>query len=149
MQIKHNATRILALDIGRKRIGVAISDPQKIIASSLDNIVASPKIETTIEKLAQFLNNLMKEKKCEIEKIIVGLPLNMSGSDSETTTYVRHFVALLQAAITIPVQLFDERLTTVQAERALMDVGFTRRRRSELVDGASAVILLQSYLGAA
>ena len=146
MQTQKNK-RLLALDVGLKRIGVAISDPQKIIASPLENIIALPNLKATVEKIVQFLQQIMKEKECEIEKIIIGLPLKMNGVDSATTTHVRTFATLLQEAIATPVELFDERLTTVQAERALMDVGFTRRRRSELVDRTSAVILLQSYLG--
>ncbi|HXF29460.1 MAG TPA: Holliday junction resolvase RuvX [Chlamydiales bacterium] len=138
--------RILAIDLGKARIGLAISDELKIFASSLHNIEADRSMNKTVQLILAAIHTLEKEKRCTIEEIVLGLPLKMDGTDSPTTTHVRAFYEALKAAVAITVTLFDERLTTLQAERSLKEANFTRKKRAQFVDGVSAVILLQSYL---
>ena len=131
--------RILALDHGSKRIGVAVSDETKTIAQPLEYIPAEP--------FADFLARLKKllvEK--EIELILIGLPRNMDGSYGPAAQKVQAFVAVLKDAVTVPIKMLDERLTSVQANRMLIQGGVRRDKRKEKVDKMAAAILLQSYL---
>jgi len=133
--------RILALDHGTKRIGVAISDELQMIAQPLEFIPAEP--------FADFLKRLkeiLQEK--EVEMILVGLPRNMDGSHGPATLKVEAFVAALRNAITIPIQLLDERLTSKQANRVLLQANVRRDKRKEKVDKMAAALLLQGYLDA-
>lgn len=138
--------RVLSIDFGMKRIGLAISDSSRIIASPLENFEARRDLKGTVEALALHLEQLKKTKGYEIGDIVIGLPLNMNGTESERSQIVRQFAVLLQNKLNIPVHLLDERLSTVMAERALTEVGFSRKKRSQVVDSVSAVILLQTYL---
>jgi putative Holliday junction resolvase len=131
--------RILALDPGTVRIGVALSDELKMIASPLEYIPAEP-FAGFLDRLRQ----LIREK--EVELILVGLPRNMDGSYGPAALKVREFVAALRATITVPVQTWDERLTSAQANRLLIQGHVRRRDRKEKVDKMAAAILLQSYL---
>ena len=131
--------RILALDYGTKRIGVAVSDELKIIASPLEYISAEP----FADFLAR-LKEIIREK--EVELILIGMPRNMDGSYGPAATKVREFVALLKDAITVPIKTWDERLTSAQANRLLIQGNVRREQRKEKVDKTAAAILLQSYL---
>jgi putative Holliday junction resolvase len=131
--------RILALDHGSKRIGVAVSDETKIIAQPLEYIPAEP----FADFLAR-LKQLLVEK--EIDLVLIGLPRNMDGSYGPAAQKVEAFVAVLRTAITIPVKTWDERLTSSQANKILIQCGVRRDRRKEKVDKMAAAILLQSYL---
>jgi len=131
--------RILALDHGTKSIGVAVSDEMKIFATPLEYIPAKP--------LADFLarlKDIIREK--EAEMILIGMPRNMDGSYGPAALKVQEFVAVLKDAITIPIKTLDERLTTVQAQRFLIQGNVRRDKRKEKVDQTAAAILLQSYL---
>lgn len=138
--------RIVGIDYGLKRIGVALSDEMKIIASPQPTMEAMRKAERTVIKVAEELAQLAADNKCEIEEVVIGLPLKMSGESSHLTDEVKHFVELLREAIDIPVKTWDERLTSVQANRSLQEANLTRKRRSKMVDSVAAVIILQSYL---
>src|ERR1051326_8363334 len=131
--------RILALDHGSKRMGVAISDELKMIAQPLEFIPAEP----FAEFLAR-LKEIIHEK--EVELILLGLPRNMDGSYGPAALKVQDFAAALRNAIAIPVQTWDERLTSVQANRLLIESGVRREKRKQKVDKMAAAILLQSYL---
>jgi putative Holliday junction resolvase len=131
--------RLLALDHGSKRIGVAISDEMKLIAQPLEFIPAEP--------FADFLKRLKEilgEK--EVELIVVGMPRNMDGSYGPAALKVQDFVAVLKNALTVPIQTLDERLTSVQANRLLIQGNVRRDKRKQKVDMMAAAILLQSYL---
>jgi putative Holliday junction resolvase len=131
--------RILALDHGTKRIGVAVSDETKTIAQPLEYILAEP--------FADFLERLKKllvEK--EVDLILIGLPRNMDGSYGPPAQKVEAFVAVLRSAITVPIKTWDERLTSSQANRLLIQGNVRRYQRKEKVDKMAAAILLQSYL---
>ena len=131
--------RILALDHGTKRIGVAVSDELKMIATPLEFILAEP--------FANFLSRLkeiIREK--EVEMILVGMPRNMDGSYGPAALKVQEFVAVLKDAVAIPLKTWDERLTSAQAQRFLIQGNVRRDKRKEKVDMMAAAILLQSYL---
>ena len=131
--------RILALDHGTKRIGVAVSDELKMIATPLEFIPAEP--------FADFLARLREIiRKKEVEMILIGMPRNMDGSYGPAALKVQEFVAVLNDTIAIPLKTWDERLTSAQAQRFLIQGGVRREKRKEKVDKMAAAILLQSYL---
>lgn len=134
--------RLLAIDFGHARIGFAISDPLHIIASPLAPIKGSKNPLVA----AQYVVAEMKRLNLDIGQIIVGLPLHMDGTESERSAEVRAFVEALKQQLTIHIQLFDERLTTVQAERLMKQAEMSRKQRTPFVDGVSSTILLQSFL---
>ncbi len=131
--------RILALDHGTKRIGVALSDQLKMIAQPLEFIPAEP-----FGDFLARLKELIRTK--EVELILVGMPRNMDGSYGEAAGKVREFVTVLKETVAVPLQLWDERLTSAQANRVLIDGNVRRMDRKEKVDKMAAAILLQSYL---
>jgi putative Holliday junction resolvase len=131
--------RILAIDHGSKRIGIAISDELKLIAQPLEYIPAEPFAE-----FLERLKELLRDK--QVELILVGMPRNMDGSYGPAALKVQAFVAALKGALTVPIQTQDERLTSAQANRVLIQGGVRRAKRKEKVDQMAAAILLQSYL---
>jgi putative Holliday junction resolvase len=131
--------RILALDHGTKRIGVAVSDELKMIAQPLEYILAEP----SADFLAR-LKELIHEK--EVELILVGMPRNMDGTYGPAAQKVQEFVAVLKGALSVPIKFWDERLTSAQANRLLIQGNVRRNKRKEKVDKMAAAILLQSYL---
>ena len=131
--------RILALDPGTKRIGIAISDELKMIAQPLEFVPAQP-----FPELVARLKALVQEK--QVELILVGLPRNMDGSYGPAAERVREFVTELKKVIPLRIKTWDERLTTVQANRILIQGNVRREQRKEKVDKMAAAILLQSYL---
>lgn len=131
--------RILAIDHGTKRMGIAVSDELKMLAQPVEFIPAEP----FAEFLAR-LKELLQEK--EVELILVGLPRNMNGSYGPAALKVQEFVAALKGAVTVPIKTWDERLTSAQANRFLIQGNVRRQDRKEKVDKMAAAILLQSYL---
>ena len=131
--------RILALDHGTKRTGVAVSDELKMIAQPLEFIPTEP-----FAAFLARLKEILRDK--EVEMILVGMPRNMDGSYGEAAVKVQAFVGALREAITVPVQTWDERLTSAQAQRLLIQGGMRRQKRKSKVDQTAAAILLQSYL---
>ncbi|MGD0744894.1 MAG: Holliday junction resolvase RuvX [Verrucomicrobiota bacterium] len=131
--------RILALDHGTRRIGVAVSDETKTIAQPLEYIPAEP----FADFLAR-LKRLLGEK--EVDLILIGLPRNLDGSYGAAAQKVESFIAVLKTAIAVPIRTWDERLTSAQANRILIQGGVRRAKRKEKVDKMAAAILLQSYL---
>jgi putative holliday junction resolvase len=133
--------RIASIDYGLKRLGVAISDENQIIASSLGVVLAGKNSTETIHAILKLL------KPYDVERIVIGYPIHMNGRIGFLADEVKHFLTLLQAHTSCEVVLFDERLSSVQAERALKEGGMRRKKRAQIIDAVSAVILLQSYLG--
>ena len=131
--------RILALDHGTVRIGVAVSDELKMIATPLEFIPVEPFAPFLVR-----LKEILRDK--EVEQILVGMPRNMNGSYGPAAQKVQEFVAVLKESIVVPIKLWDERLTSAQANRYLIDANVSREKRKEKVDKTSAAILLQSYL---
>jgi putative holliday junction resolvase len=131
--------RILALDHGTVRIGVAVSDELKMIATPLEYIPAEP----FADFLAR-LKQILQEK--EVELILIGMPRNMNGSYGPAALKVQEFVGVLRETILTPIKTIDERLTTVQAQKFLIQGKVRRDQRKEKVDKTAAAIMLQSYL---
>jgi len=131
--------RILALDVGLKRIGLALSDPLGITAQGLPNLVRKNK-RTDLDALARLA------AAHEIGLFLVGNPLHMSGDAGRQAHLVQEFADALGAHTGIGIRLWDERLTTVEAARVLRSSGIGIEKRARAVDRLSAVILLQSYL---
>jgi putative Holliday junction resolvase len=131
--------RILAIDHGTKRMGIAISDELQMIAQPVEFLPAEPFADFLVR-----LKDLLREK--EVELIVVGMPRNMNGSYGPAALKVQDFVAALKNAVTIPIRTWDERLTSAQANRFLLEGNVRREKRKEKVDKMAAAILLQSYL---
>lgn len=131
--------RILALDHGTKRMGIALSDETKTIAQPFEFIPAEP----FTDFLAR-LKEIIREK--EVDLILIGMPRNMDGSYGPAALKVQEFVAVLKDAVAIPIKTWDERLTSAQANRFLIQGNVRREQRKEKVDKMAAAILLQSYL---
>ena len=131
--------RVLAIDHGSKRMGIAISDELKMIAQPLEYIPAEP-----FAKFLDRLKEILREK--EVELIIIGMPRNMDGSYGPAALKVQEFVAALKSAVALPIQTLDERLTSVQANRFLLEGNVRRAQRKEKVDKTAAALLLQGYL---
>ena len=133
--------RILAIDPGTKRIGLAVSDPLGISAQGLDSHTYQG-----YEKLVQYLKSLISEY--SVRKIIIGLPLNLNGTSGPKAKEALELAGKLKNDLKIPIQTWDERLTSAQAERIMIQVDTRRKKRKELRDKLSAQIILQSYLAA-
>jgi putative holliday junction resolvase len=131
--------RILALDHGTKRIGIALSDELKMIAQPLEYVLTEPIADFFVR-----LKEIIREK--EVELILIGMPRNMDGSYGPAALKVQEFIAVLKDKVAIPIQTWDERLTSAQAQRFLIQGGVRRQERKEKVDKTAAAILLQSYL---
>ena len=132
-------SRILAIDYGRKRTGIAVTDPMQIIANGLTTLPT--------HKLVDFLLDYVGREKVEL--IVVGHPKQMNNEDSESMRYIVPFLNRLKKVLPeIPVELVDERFTSVLAHQAMIDGGLKKKARQNkaLVDEISATIILQSYL---
>jgi putative Holliday junction resolvase len=131
--------RVLAIDHGTKRMGIALSDETGMIASPLGFIPAEP-----FADFLKRLKELIHEK--QVAQILVGLPRNMDGSYGPAALKVQEFIAVLKETIAVPIKSWDERLTSAQANRMLIQGNVRRDKRKERVDSAAAAILLQSFL---
>ena len=130
--------RVLALDHGTRRIGVAVSDRLGLTAHP------QPPLEVAGEDIMDRIRNLVAE--LNVDKIVVGLPVGLDGREGKAAASARTFAAEVERATGLPTELYDERFTTVVAERALIDAGQRRRRRRRLRDGVAAAVFLQDYL---
>jgi putative Holliday junction resolvase len=133
--------RVLALDHGTKRIGVALSDETATLAQPLEFVAAEP-LATALERI----KGIVHER--QVGEILVGLPRNMNGTYGPSAESALKFAATLREALGVPVNTWDERLTSVQANRFLIQAGMRREQRKTKVDQSAAAILLQSYLDA-
>jgi len=131
--------RILALDPGSVRVGVAISDELRMMARPLEFIPSEP-----FPALMDRLKALIRDQ--QVELIVVGMPRNMDGTYGEAAAKAREFVAALKDVILVPIRTWDERLTTVSAAKALRSGGTKAARQRGKIDAAAAAILLQGYL---
>jgi putative Holliday junction resolvase len=131
--------RTLAVDPGAKRVGIAVSDPTGTIAQALTTIEAAP-----AESLARRLADIASEQGAG--RVVVGMPRRMDGSYGPEAKAARNLADGIRKASGLPVELVDERLTTVAAERSLIEGGMRRAKRRQSVDRVAATILLQSHL---
>lgn len=141
-----NKSRIIGIDFGLARIGIAVSDESKILATPLTTVTAEKKLENTVDKLIELLDTHQKEHNYTLEAIVVGLPLMMSGKMGLMSDEVGHFVETLKKKTSIPIKTWDERLTSAQADRSLREFSLSRKKRAKVVDKVSAVLILQNYL---
>jgi putative holliday junction resolvase len=133
--------RILALDVGSKTIGRAVSDPLGITAQGLETIRRKNK-RTDFEQLERTITEY------GVREIVVGYPLNMSGSAGAQSLKMKEFAEEVQRRFGLPVHLWDERLTSAQANRLLRETEMSIRRRAQVVDRLAAVLILQSFMEA-
>jgi putative holliday junction resolvase len=133
--------RTLALDHGTVRIGVAVSDELGMIAQPLEFIPAEP-----LAAFLERLKTLVAER--EVGRILVGMPRNMDGSYGPAAEKVKEFVRQLRETLSLPIQTWDERLTSVQAQRMLREAAVKGAKQRQKIDQMAAAILLQSYLDA-
>ena len=134
--------RVLAIDFGERRVGLALSDPSAMIAQPLPTLLRRAGKRPPVAKILEIISAN------DVIEAVVGLPLTLAGDDSDWTRTVREFARKLQERSGIPVALLDERLTSVQAERAVRSLGLrkSQREQKERIDSAAAMILLQLYL---
>ena len=131
--------RVLALDVGEKRIGVALGDPTGLIASPLvtiDRVGDPDDVEAVLDLAAEH----------GVEEIVVGIPISLSGREGPQAKRVARFKRSLAARATVPVTPLDERYSTVQAEKLMREAGMQPSRERDRVDAAAAAVVLQSYL---
>lgn len=133
-------SRVLGLDLGSKRIGVAVSDPTRTIATALTVVQRSGSRQRDHQRIAE----LVAEE--EAAAVIVGLPMNMNGSYGPAAKAALSEVEALASVIDVPVTTIDERRTTVTADRAMIEGGLNGRQRRKVVDRVAAAILLQTWL---
>jgi len=131
--------RVLALDVGKKRIGLAISDELGITAQGLATFERT-RIREDLERLRGVA------EQWGVSSLLIGRPLHMSGSESRQSEYTREFAERLGGYLQLPIVFWDERLTSVEAERMLRDAGASLEERKKAVDRLAAVLLLESYL---
>ncbi len=131
--------RVMALDLGERRIGVAVSDLLGITAQPVGHIE-----KRGLEKDLERLDALIREY--EVDEVVVGLPLHMHGEEGNMATRAREFGEIVSRRWGLPVAMWDERLSTVHAERLLLEGDLSRRRRRQLIDALAAAVFLQSYL---
>src|ERR1019366_8046634 len=131
--------RILALDLGKKRIGLAVSDPLGITAQGLPNLVR-------VNKRTDFaaLEEILRER--QVGLILMGNPINMRGDEGRQSGWVREFAEAIGKRTGLPVKLWDERLTSVEANRVLRSSGISIEKRAAAVDRLAGVILRRTYL---
>jgi putative Holliday junction resolvase len=132
--------RKLAIDIGRARLGIAVSDLSGILSSPLDSVRRLADDSDTIQEILKIVTDN------EVQEIYVGDPVSLSGEITPSTDDARNFASLLQSTTVLPVRLIDERLTTVTAARNLRDSGKNAKTSKSLIDSASAVVILEAVL---
>lgn len=133
--------RILALDVGEKNIGLAISDKLGLIAQGLPTL----RHQTKDEDISAIANIL---KVHHITEVVVGIPVNLDGSLGKKAQEVAVFLEDLKKKITLPIKVWDERFTSVQAEKVLLEAGLSRKKRKKKIDQLAARLILQNYLDA-
>jgi len=131
----------MGLDVGEKRIGVAISDPLGWTAQG-HSVVQRSTLKNDLAKLKELCQQL------ECQLVVVGLPRNMNGTLGPKAEEIQEFVRHLHDVVSVPIEYWDERLTTRSAERVLLEADLSRRKRRKVIDKVAAVHILQNYLDA-
>lgn len=131
--------RILGVDYGTVRIGLAISDPSGFLAQGL-SVLRRKNDEQAVADIVQII------REHEVEEVVVGLPKHMNGSLGEKAQICQAFADMIEKASGLPVAMYDERLTTVAAEKMLIEADVMRKRRKQVIDAVAATLLLQGYL---
>ncbi len=139
MDTTQNFQRILAIDYGQRRIGIAVSDPLRIVAQPLPTIVVQ-----NIQQIMRELQKIISEK--NVAEIVVGLPFHLKGTQGEAALAVDKFVQMLEHHFKLPVHRWDERFTSLAAEKTIREMGKSPSRNREKVDQIAAQLILQGYL---
>ncbi|TYO95082.1 Holliday junction resolvase RuvX [Desulfallas thermosapovorans] len=134
--------RIMGIDFGDKKIGIAVSDQLGWTAQGVETIVRQPGMKKDLDKIKALA------LKYEVEKVVVGLPRNMDGTTGPQGEKVLHFADKVRRHLGLPVETWDERLSTVAAERLLIHADISRAKRRKVIDKMAASIILQGYLDA-
>jgi len=132
--------RVLALDVGDKRVGVAISDPSQIIARGLKVIERRGSRQGDFAAVARLVEEY------GVERVVVGHPRSLDGTIGEQAEKVEHYAAGLAEVLTVPVLLWDERFSTVSADRLMREAGLRGKKKRERIDAVAAAVILQDYL---
>jgi putative Holliday junction resolvase len=133
--------RAMALDMGSKTIGVAMSDELGLTAHATETI-----LRESLEQDLEAIGNLVR--RFNVSRVVVGLPLNMTGTLGVEAKKVLQFVDEMRRVLSVPVTTWDERLSTVQARRTLLEADLSRKKRKKVIDKVAATLILQSYLDA-
>jgi putative Holliday junction resolvase len=128
---------VVGIDLGSRRIGVAVSDPTGTLASPYEVVERNPQSHAAIKRIVE---------EVEAKRVVVGLPLSLDGRDGPAAVAAREEAAVLGEVVGVPVELFDERLTTVTANRSMMDLKMKADARKRVVDKVAAAVMLQSWL---
>jgi len=131
--------RIMSLDVGSKTIGIALSDPARIISQPF-SVIKRIGSRHDIDQLCQIVNDE------EVSLIVVGLPMNTDGSLGKSAVYVMEFTEKLKKHVSVPIVMWDERFSTTAAERALISADVSRQKRKGVIDSVAAAIILDGYL---
>jgi len=131
--------RVLALDAGEKRIGVAVSDPLGIIAQGV-TVITRKDPETDLNEIKR----IVEEYKAD--SVVIGMPVNMDGTKGKSAEKVNEFVEILKGRLSIPVYTYDERLSTKESEKFLISADVSRKKRKQVIDKMAAQLILESYL---
>ena len=132
-------SRILGLDVGEKRIGVAVTDALNITAQGIET-VRRKDIKDTLNRI----NALVKEY--DISKIVVGIPFNMDGTKSRSAKLIEEFITILKENVPLKIDIIDESLTTIEGENVLLEANVSRKKRKSYIDKIAAQLILQTYL---
>lgn len=131
--------RVLALDAGEKRIGVAVSDPLGIIAQGV-TVIARRDPETDLNEIKRIIEEY------KADSVVIGMPVNMDGTKGKSAEKVNEFVERLKGRLSIPVYTYDERLSTKESEKFLISADVSRKKRKQVIDKMAAQLILESYL---
>ncbi len=131
--------RIMSLDVGSRTIGVACSDALFLTAQGVETIRRTS-LEADFNRIRELIASY------EVEEIVVGMPKNMNGTKGDRAIKTEEFVAKLKEVVDVPIAFWDERLTTVMAERSLIEADVSRKKRKAVIDKMAAVVILQDYL---
>lgn len=131
--------RIMSLDVGSRTIGIACSDALYLTAQGIETIRRTS-LANDFKRLQELINDY------EVEELVVGMPKNMNGTKGDRAEKTEAFVAKMQEVISTPVTFWDERLSTVMAERSLIEADVSRKKRKGVIDKMAAVVILQGYL---
>lgn len=132
--------RIMGLDVGERTIGVAVSDPLGWTAQGIDTIRRKGDMDEDMNNLKKIIRDY------EVEQIVVGLPKNMNGTLGPSAQRSQEIAKIISEETGLPVEMWDERLSTMAAERSLLEGNVSRAKRKKVIDKMAAVIILQSYL---
>ncbi|MBU1888256.1 MAG: Holliday junction resolvase RuvX [Candidatus Omnitrophica bacterium] len=132
-------SRILALDVGERRIGIAVSDALNMSAQGIETLVRQD-AGSTLDRIKALV------KEYDVAKIVVGLPFNMNGTKGASAAAVEDFIKTLKNGLSVEITTVDERLTTAQGERLLLEADVSRKKRKACIDKIAAQLILQTYL---